>query len=192
MTTSVIPYDGPRLSNARAPTTHAATTHKTGQSDVIANAVAAGNSGLMSGADKTKLDGLATPGAWTGYTPALTASTTNPTLGTSPTDSGRYSQIGKNVTGWVYIIFGATGMAPGSGAYYVSVPVPNLNAGGYPIGGVFLYDNSTGTTRVGVATCEPANKLTLRLDNGGLVTNAAPWTWNDSDRIRVSFTYEAA
>ena len=32
--------------------------HETGGGDVIANAIAAGNSGLMSGADKTKLNGV--------------------------------------------------------------------------------------------------------------------------------------
>jgi hypothetical protein len=46
-----------RLSDARTPTAHA-TTHVTGGSDVIANAVASGNAGLMSGADKAKLDSL--------------------------------------------------------------------------------------------------------------------------------------
>lgn len=44
-----------RLTNARTPTAHAA-SHVTGGSDVIANAVAAGNAGLLTGADKTKLD----------------------------------------------------------------------------------------------------------------------------------------
>lgn len=39
------------------PAAHAS-THVTGGTDVIANAVASGNSGLMSGADKAKLDGL--------------------------------------------------------------------------------------------------------------------------------------
>ena len=47
-----------RLTNDRAPTNHA-TKHVTGGGDVIADAVAAGNSGLMSGADKTKLVGIA-------------------------------------------------------------------------------------------------------------------------------------
>jgi hypothetical protein len=42
-----------------APAAHAS-THVTGGTDVIANAVASGNSGLMSGADKAKLDGLPT------------------------------------------------------------------------------------------------------------------------------------
>lgn len=47
-----------RLSNARTPTAHA-TTHVTGGGDTIANAIAGGNAGLMSGIDKTKLDGIA-------------------------------------------------------------------------------------------------------------------------------------
>lgn len=42
-----------------APGSHAS-THITGGSDVIPNVVAGGNSGLMSGSDKTKLDGVAT------------------------------------------------------------------------------------------------------------------------------------
>lgn len=41
-----------------APSTHGA-SHVTGGNDVIPNAVAGGNAGLMSGADKTKLDGIA-------------------------------------------------------------------------------------------------------------------------------------
>lgn len=48
-----------RLSDARTPTAHAA-SHKGGGSDVIDNAVAGGAAGLMSGTDKTKLDGIAT------------------------------------------------------------------------------------------------------------------------------------
>lgn len=48
-----------RLSDARTPTAHH-TTHVTGGSDVIADAVAGGASGLLSGADKTKLNGLGT------------------------------------------------------------------------------------------------------------------------------------
>jgi hypothetical protein len=44
-------------SSAFASSTHA-TSHVTGGSDVIASAVAGGNAGLMSGTDKTKLDGI--------------------------------------------------------------------------------------------------------------------------------------
>lgn len=47
----------PRLSDARAPIAHAA-SHVTGGGDVIANAVPSGSAGLMTGADKAKLDGM--------------------------------------------------------------------------------------------------------------------------------------
>lgn len=46
------------LADAQTPTAHAS-THVTGGSDVIASAVAGGNAGLMTGVDKTKLDGIA-------------------------------------------------------------------------------------------------------------------------------------
>lgn len=48
-----------RLSDTRTPKSHA-TQHVTGGNDIIANAIAGGASGLMSGTDKTKLDGIAT------------------------------------------------------------------------------------------------------------------------------------
>lgn len=51
--------DDSRMTNSRTPTAHAS-SHVTGGSDVIASVVAGGNSGLMTGADKTKLDGIAT------------------------------------------------------------------------------------------------------------------------------------
>ena len=44
-----------RLSDTRTPKAHAS-THVTGGTDIISNAVAGGNSGSMSGADKTNLD----------------------------------------------------------------------------------------------------------------------------------------
>jgi hypothetical protein len=47
-----------RLTNSRTPTTHASTHASTG-GDAIAAAIAAGASGLMTGSDKTKLDGIA-------------------------------------------------------------------------------------------------------------------------------------
>lgn len=62
-----------RLSDARAPTTHAA-SHVTGGSDIIAAAIAGGASGLLTGADKSKLDGI----AFSGLT-KITVGTTEPT-----------------------------------------------------------------------------------------------------------------
>lgn len=55
----VVQGNDSRLSDARTPTAHAS-SHVTGGSDVIASVVASGNAGLMIGADKAKLDGIAT------------------------------------------------------------------------------------------------------------------------------------
>ncbi len=73
--TEVVKGDDTRLTNSRTPSAHAS-THVTGGSDVIANVIAAGNSGLMSGSDKTKLDGIAS-GANVGVVPniAITGAT---------------------------------------------------------------------------------------------------------------------
>jgi len=74
-----------RLSDARTPTAHAG-SHITGGSDIVANAIAAGNAGLMSGADKTKLDGIAAgaqPGtvtSVTGTAPVASSGGTTPAI----------------------------------------------------------------------------------------------------------------
>lgn len=62
-------------------------------------------------------------GAWTTYTPALTADTTNPTLGSGSIAYGRYKQNGKEVKCQFVIRFGSSGRNKGSGQYSVSLPV---------------------------------------------------------------------
>lgn len=104
----------------QAPPNHA-TRHVTGGGDVIADAVASGNSGLMSGADKTKLDGVAagaTVGAdWN------TNVANKPTLGAmaavadAPSDGSTY---GRKNAAWV-----AVGGGPGT-AKEAHVPLITL------------------------------------------------------------------
>jgi len=53
----VVQSNDPRLSNTRIPVNHAS-SHVTGGTDVIPDSIPSGNSGLMSGADKAKLDGI--------------------------------------------------------------------------------------------------------------------------------------
>lgn len=85
-----------RLSDARTPAAHKA-SHVTGGGDVIAAAVAAGASGLMTGADKTKLDAIGTYAivAGSGVTSAPQAAWTSVSFGTTPAllsdPSGFYS-----------------------------------------------------------------------------------------------------
>ena len=64
------------------------------------------------------------PGAWTPFVPVVTASVTNPTLGTNPTILASYMMLGKMVTWRSYIAVTAGTPNPGSGSYFVSLPVP--------------------------------------------------------------------
>jgi hypothetical protein len=132
-------------------------------------------------------------GAWQAYTPALTADTTNPTLGTGSEVTGRYVQLGKLVIGEARIIFGTSGAAAGSGAYRVSLPVSPTNNGDAPAGIVNGRDNSVPVYQVAVALVDSANQWLILRGHGVLGWGAAiPWTWAASDWIKVVFAYEAA
>lgn len=62
-------------------------------------------------------------GAFSTFTPALTATSVNPTLGTPAQGPfGWYAQFGAQIIGRGYIEFGATGTA-GTGTWLVSLPV---------------------------------------------------------------------
>ncbi len=62
-------------------------------------------------------------GAYTTYTPTLTGSTTNPTLGSGSSVSGFYKRLGRWVRGKAVITFGSSGTAVGSGYYGLLLPV---------------------------------------------------------------------
>lgn len=61
--------------------------------------------------------------AWDTYTPVLTATTTNPTLGTGHTQLGQYIQLGKTVICTGQMNVGTTGFNAGSGIYHWSLPI---------------------------------------------------------------------
>lgn len=60
----------------------------------------------------------------TSWTPALSAGTTNPTLGSSGMAVGHYTLQGKMCTVTGYIGFGGTGMTGGNGNYSINLPLP--------------------------------------------------------------------
>ncbi len=89
-------------------------------------------------------------GAWTTYTPALTATTTNPTLGTTgKIATGRYFRIGKLIMAQFRIQFASIvgEINKGSGAYRISLPVPCTsfaNTNGIVVGYGHIFDASEG------------------------------------------------
>ena len=137
-----------------------------------------------------KLDAsVITSGAWTSYTPVLTASTTNPTLGTGSTQEGAYAEFGKLIVFRVYIQFGTASVNAGSGFYSVSLPV--TAAANRLSAHALLIDNSTGNRRNYGCVISATNVVSMQ--GGDIVVQAtSPWTFAASDQIYITGSYEAA
>lgn len=131
--------------------------------------------------------------AWETWTPALTASTTNPTLGTGSTATGRYGRIQKVVFGNCRIVFGTSGTNAGVGFYFVSLPV-TAQASGVAAGQGWIFDSSTGLVRHVAIALDSTTRVSLYLENATNYAVAAgnPWAWAASDQIQFYFEYEAA
>lgn len=136
---------------------------------------------------------------WSTYTPALTASSVNPTLGTGSSVLGRYVKVGRLVIGYAHITFGTSGVAAGTGTYRVSLPVNRERSDGQRIGYGRILDASASQYRPiqasALAGIGAGNANLERLDQTTSVTNleaAVPWTWDTSDQIWFYFEYEAA
>jgi hypothetical protein len=133
----------------------------------------------------------------TAFTPALTATTTDPTLGSGSTAEGFYTKSGRWVAGQGRILFGTSGVNAGSGTYRVSLPVfagglsGSGTAGNGPTIGVFtIKDDGSTITRFGVLQLVSASTaLMLTGSDATGVSNSNPWTWAASDRIHYSFGY---
>ena len=131
--------------------------------------------------------------AWTSYSPAWTAATTNPTLGNG-TLTGRQKLFGKTCHLAIELIFGSTTTA-GSGSYAFSLPFTAVSSVARVLTGQALSaggraDTScviaaSGTT---VAPFAPSSTTppTSQLGSGGLFGSA----WATGNTIRIDGTYE--
>jgi hypothetical protein len=143
---------------------------------------------------------LAIGDAWlTDWTPTLTGSTTDPTLGTGASAVGRYTAAGKIVQGIGYILWGSSGVNAGSGTYSISLPVAaNTTVPNALIGSFVILDASTGPDewqgRLRLSTSTTA-RMTYAATYGGTSTStgsAAPVQPNVGDELWIIFQYEAA
>ena len=135
-------------------------------------------------------------GAATTYTPSLTASTTNPTLGSGGSflQDGSYYRLGFLVYGHALLRFGTSGASAGSGTYRISLPQTSTMTSGQPIGQAWMQDENTGARQVAIVVAANASYVELQINAASGytgVTNAAPWTWAASDFINVSYFYTA-
>ena len=139
--------------------------------------------------------------AWTTYTPTLVGATTNPTLGTGGSATGRYVQIGKTVIGAGRILFGTAATAAGTGAYSITLPLPMLsgiyvtNAVGVGNGrlkcaGTFTPFHLAFNLGSALANLEYTSAAVGGTNN--FVASAAPGAWTINDFLEFSFCYETA
>lgn len=140
---------------------------------------------------------LSSLGAWQTYTPALQASTTNPTLGTGSTVRGRYVQHGKTVIAEIFIAFGSSGTAAGSGTYRVTLPVTNqAGTANTLVGHGWVKSAGTYTRVEAFIPLVSSAYVEMRYPNavvgGTLITvnNTNPGAWTASDEIRLLVEYE--
>lgn len=141
--------------------------------------------------------GLSDITPWANYTPALTATTTNPTLGAGSAVAGRW-QRGPNglITAAVYIQFGTSGTNAGSGNYRVSVPV-NIDSGvdgSVDVGGGTIATNVGGATGAVTVRCQRATATTVRMlaTASGQIAHNVPHAWGANNTIRLLLNFEEA
>lgn len=136
-------------------------------------------------------------GAGTAYTPTLNATTTNPTLGTGNSVTGRYVQVGDLVFAHAEIIFGSSGTNAGSGQYSISLPVAAHNPSNLCIIGHGRIVCAGLTTRV-TATLGSSGTMQIKYVSASVngtetnVDNTHPGAWTANDDLRLAFFYEAA
>jgi hypothetical protein len=131
------------------------------------------------------------------YTPALTATTTSPTLGTASAVTGRYQQVGLMLHVNIRILFGTSGAAAGSGTYEISLPVTcNSSSGVNVVGHGFIKVAGVWTPvqAIDITSTKVRMQYTSAAVNGTItsVTHAAPGAWTNNDEIRLNLLCEAA
>lgn len=135
--------------------------------------------------------------AWQSYTPALTGSVGNPTLGTGGTvQTGRFFQFGKLVVVSFLIRAGSSGFVNGSGDVRLGLPVPSAAAASSGVGsGVYVDVSATGTYALAAIQGVSNTFAIFRYDQVAAsftLTYASPVTWAVSDEIQGILMYEAA
>lgn len=126
------------------------------------------------------------------YTPAWTASTTNPVIGNGSI-TGYWQQINKLVVGQIWIVTGST-TTYGTGFYRFSVPLA-INANQFYVGNLQILDNSAGFTAyigAGLPVTSGGTTIEFRTHAAGTFTPTVPITLANGDQIRIQFVYEAA
>lgn len=135
---------------------------------------------------------------WKTFTPTLTSGSGTPNIGSTGVYTGSYTQIGTSVLARWKIQWGGSGIASGTGAYFIALPLPAATAQvGLTIGNGYTYDASTAYLTAFTIYADTATKMALlyntTLNAGYAVLGAGvPWTFAGSDYVEGAIQYEAA
>lgn len=136
--------------------------------------------------------------AWTTYVPALTASSSNPSLGSDGglEEFGYYQMIGDTCLFQVQLSCGVTSPSGGSGTYYISLPetahddYPEFTAIG---SGQIRYAGAPISYIVVPVIDSTPSRVMLATNTGNAVTHSAPAAFGAAtDRITLSGMYRVA
>jgi hypothetical protein len=131
--------------------------------------------------------------AWAAYTPVLTATTTNPTLGNG-TLVGAFIQPGggKTTDFRIVLTIGST-TTVGSGTYLFTLPVTPVTSARIPVAQVIAFDTSAAATKNGGAYwVSGSSAIAAKMDGDTQLNNASPFAWAAGDTICAVGTLEAA
>jgi len=138
-------------------------------------------------------------GAWNAYTPALTGSLSNPTLGTGAVVEGRWTRSGREVVGYADIRYGTSGIGVGGGNYRISLPVAPRSGAVTDVvvaqGFVRDVSGTAGQQRipcVGFSISGSQYFEFVESYGKNQVTSVSPFGWAVSDEMHFQFAYEAA
>jgi hypothetical protein len=131
---------------------------------------------------------------WTTYSPAWTASTTNPAIGDG-TITGRYKAIGKTVFVSVKINMGTT-TTYGSGTWRISLPVDAFSASSAIFPTLFLDNGSnwfqgTSYTEYGGSVSYVTPVWDKGATGSAAVDSVTPFTWVSTDSFSFAGSYES-
>lgn len=139
----------------------------------------------------------------TAITPVLTATTTNPTLGTGSSAVAWWSRSQANMIDFTFAFkFGTSGVNAGSGSYNVNLPVTALSVMGsaFPeaAGMGMIRDDSSGVIKGATMYVPGSNTAVIAMHapdasgNAVFLANNGPWIWATLDYIFGNIRYRAA
>ncbi|HZO69385.1 MAG TPA: hypothetical protein VFB74_30705 [Kribbellaceae bacterium] len=126
---------------------------------------------------------------WTAYTPVLTATTTNPNVGSTGSVVGQWVEANKTIWGHIRITFAGTGVTVGSGNYLVTVPVNVVGTSVPRAVGSCVFERG-GTHFARTPFFVNANQLGMVDGLGNRLGSTTAWA--AGDEIDIEFMYEAA